>query len=55
MDDFGVAPGIEGVKNIFVSVNQNLKNRKMPAGIQTAHPAGPVMIPIAMEDKLSYL
>lgn len=59
-DAIGVTPGMGGVKNIFVSIidrlaSANWKNRKVPAGIQTAHPASPVMIPIAIEDKLSYL
>jgi hypothetical protein len=54
-DGFGVAPGIEGVKNIFVSANNVLKNDADATGIQAVLRVGSVRIPIAIDDKVSYL
>jgi hypothetical protein len=46
---------MEGVKNILVLTDDVPNRQGHAAGIQTALFVSHVMIPIAMEDKVSYL
>ena len=54
-DGFGVAPDIEGVKIIFVSGHIALKTDADATKNQAALRVGSVRIPIAIDDKVSYL